>query len=102
MKLKSIMHALSYGKSRKALVRSEGARRVKQAEKLVELRQRMKMLTYSDRYGSSTNLQQYQVYEVLRENSNKVLGIEILEEDFGVFEEKLSAYVQGRAAGKTL
>ena len=28
------MYALSYGKSRKALVRSEGARRVKQAEKI--------------------------------------------------------------------
>ena len=93
------MHALSYGKSRKALVRSEGARRVKQAEKLVELRQRMKMLTYSDRYGSSTNLQQYQVYEVLRENSNNVL---IFTEEFGVFEEKMAAYVQGRAAGKTI
>lgn len=34
MKLKSIMYALGYGKSRKSLVRSEGARRVKQAEEL--------------------------------------------------------------------
>ena len=102
MKLKSIMYALAYGKSRKVLVRSEGARRVKQAEKLAELRQLHKELTFCERYGSSTNLQQYQVYEILRENSNNVLGIEILEEDFGVFEEKLSAYVQGRAAGKTI
>lgn len=35
MKLKSIMYALGYGKSRKSLVRSEGSRRVKQAEKLL-------------------------------------------------------------------
>ncbi len=34
MKLKSIMYALGYGKARKQLVRSEGARRVKQAEKM--------------------------------------------------------------------
>lgn len=34
MKLKSIMYTLGYGKSRKQLVRSEGARRVKQAEKM--------------------------------------------------------------------
>jgi hypothetical protein len=34
MKLKAIMYALGYGKSRKALVRGEGTRRVKQAEKL--------------------------------------------------------------------
>lgn len=38
MKLKSIMYTLGYGKSRKSLVRSEGARRVKQAEKLLYTR----------------------------------------------------------------
>lgn len=38
MKLKSIMYALGHGKSRKSLVRSEGARRVKQAEKLSQTR----------------------------------------------------------------
>ena len=35
MKLKSIMYALGNGKSRKQLVRSEGACRVKQAEKML-------------------------------------------------------------------
>lgn len=35
MKLKQIAYALSHGKSRKQLVRSEGARRVKHAEKIM-------------------------------------------------------------------
>ena len=69
MKLKSIMHALSYGKSRKALVRSEGARRVKQAEKkLSELRKLQKVWSYCERYGSSSNLQQ-----PLKESGDKKL-----------------------------
>ena len=67
MKLKSIMHALSYGKSRKALVRAEGARRVKQAEKKQsDLRNLQKLWSYCERYGSSSNLQQ-----PLKESSDK-------------------------------
>ncbi|AGN51538.1 hypothetical protein VPLG_00099 [Vibrio phage eugene 12A10] len=56
MKLKSIIHALAYGKSRPALVRSEGARRVKQAEVMMNLRQTQKTLTYLHRYGSDSKL----------------------------------------------
>ncbi|AUR94321.1 hypothetical protein NVP1193O_190 [Vibrio phage 1.193.O._10N.286.52.C6] len=51
MKLKSIIHALAYGKSRPLLVRSEGTRRVKQAEVMMNLRQTQKTLTYLHRYG---------------------------------------------------
>ena len=101
MKLRSIMYALAYGKSRKSLVRSEGARRVKQAEKLAELRKVQKNLTFVERYGSSPNLEQIQLHKVLRESSNNVLGIEILRGDFNILEEKMAVYVQGRAAGKT-
>lgn len=53
MKLKSIMYALGYGKSRKQLVRSEGARRVKQAEKISDTRRRMNYATFGLRYGMS-------------------------------------------------
>lgn len=56
MKLKSIMYALGYDKSREQLVRSEGARRVKQAETQMNLRQVQKTLTYCDRYGISSNI----------------------------------------------
>ena len=50
MKLKAIKYALIYGKSRKSLVRSEGARRVRQAEKDRNLE---KCLSFIDRYGVS-------------------------------------------------
>lgn len=52
MKLKAIMYALGYGKPRKQLVRSEGARRVKQAENIMRLRKHQKTLTFVGRYGS--------------------------------------------------
>lgn len=52
MKLKAIMYALGYGKSRKQLVRSEGARRVKQAENLMNLRKLQKTLSFVGNYGS--------------------------------------------------
>lgn len=54
MKLRSIMYALAYGKSRKSLVRSGGARRVKQAEKLADLRKIKRNLTFCERYVSVT------------------------------------------------
>lgn len=56
MKLKSIMYALGYGKPRKTLVRSEGARRVKQAETQMKLRQIQKNLTYLYRDGNGGDL----------------------------------------------
>lgn len=52
MKLKSIMYALGYGKSREQLVRSGGARRVKQAENLMNLRKLQKTLSFVGNYGS--------------------------------------------------
>lgn len=57
MKLKSIMYAISYGKSVKTLKRTEGARRVKQAMKEVKIRcarNEVKSLTWMERYGSSS------------------------------------------------
>lgn len=56
MKLKSIIHALAYGKSRTSLVRSEGARRVKQAENISNLRKVQKTLSYCTAYGSYDKL----------------------------------------------
>ncbi len=50
MKIKSIMYALGCGKSRKDLVRSEGARRVKLAETMWKWR---KTVIYTHLYGSS-------------------------------------------------
>ena len=71
MKLRSIMYALSYGKSRKTLVRSEGSRRVKQAEKkLLELRNLQKVWSYCKRYGNSSNLRQYNSFVVSKERNN--------------------------------
>ena len=102
MKLKSIMHALSYGKSRKSLVRSEGARRVRQAEKkLSELRKLQKVWSYCERYGSSSQLQQCHSYEVFKQRSDSPVGIKFLEEDLGTLEEKMKIYAKARGAGKT-
>ncbi|CAL9964675.1 hypothetical protein VPHF99_0094 [Vibrio phage F99] len=56
MKLKSIIHALAYGKSRPSLVRSEGARRVKQAEVMMNLRKVQKTLSYCTAYGTYDKL----------------------------------------------
>ena len=56
MKLKSIISALAYGKSRPSLVRSEGARRVKQAEVMMNLRQTQKTLSYCTAYGTYDKL----------------------------------------------
>lgn len=53
MKLKSIIYALGKGKSRKQLVRSEGARRVKQAEKMLEARRLYKKYAFWSNYGMS-------------------------------------------------
>jgi len=59
MKLKSIIHALAYGKSRPSLVRSEGARRVKQAEVMMNLRKVQKTLSYCAAYGTDSKLGQF-------------------------------------------
>lgn len=93
MKLRSIMYALGYGKSRRFLVRSEGARRVKQAEVMMCLRQTDKTLSFIDRYGSNSNicnicntstltveqsalLRGISIGKWLQESSNNVVGIQ--------------------------
>lgn len=64
MKLKSIMYSLGYGKSEKALIRSEGARRVVQAKSLLKERVAMKSLLFPSRYGcSSKQLKQTLIFE---------------------------------------
>lgn len=56
MKLKAISYALMYGRNMEILKRSEGARRVKQASKLVgTLRNQRKQDTYYSNYGSPTS-----------------------------------------------
>lgn len=69
MKLKAIMYALGYGKSRKQLVRSEGARRVKQAENNMNLRKIQKNLTYCTAYGT------YNSTDNFSQKGNKVRSI---------------------------
>lgn len=86
MKLKSIMYALGYGKSRKLLVRSEGARRVKQAENMCNLRNLQKNLSFIDRYGSNSNICNTSTLTVeqatllrgkwLQQSGNNVVGIQ--------------------------
>ena len=49
------MWALAYGKSEKALKRSDGARRVKQAKTLMNERVAEKTYSFCERYGSSLN-----------------------------------------------
>jgi hypothetical protein len=110
MKLKSIMYALGYGKSRKVLVRSEGARRVKQAEKAMNLRQVQKNLSFIDRYGSSgyfcntPTLTKEQAVQLrskwLQESIGNVVGIQTLEVDFSEIEGRIQDWVSGRMAGK--
>lgn len=70
MKLKSIMGGLMYGECKGDLVRSEGARRVRQAEKMLELRNKrrnmVKVLNFVNHYGDRTKLQQTQNTKFLR------------------------------------
>lgn len=84
------MYALGYGKSRKSLVRSEGARRVKQAETRMNLRKIQKNLSFIDRYGSNSNicntttltveqsvlLRGISIGKWLQESGNNVVGIQ--------------------------
>lgn len=53
MKLSSITYAISYGKSRESLVISEGARRVKLAEKYAFNRKKYKNSMFALMYGRS-------------------------------------------------
>lgn len=99
MKLKSIIHALGYGRSRKQLVRSEGARSVKQAEKLADNRLREKSLLSPFRYGMGTGqLASHLVQNTVR--SGDKIGIQLLEVDFAETERKIASWVSGRQAGK--
>ena len=68
MTLKSIMFALAYNADKKTLVRKEGARRVKQAQKMITSRQRSKAITFGHRYGMSS--------KTLAEANQTCLGIE--------------------------
>ncbi len=69
MKIESIMYALGYGKSRKDLVRSEGARRVKLAETMWKWR---KTVICANLYGSSSKLVGTKVRNVF---AHKTFGV---------------------------
>lgn len=92
MKLKSIMYAISYGKSVETLKRTEGARRVKQAKVLLKERcdrNITKALTWMDRYGSSSeNLSQR--FNVSKERCNELHST--LHYNFSDLEERVAAH----------
>ena len=93
MKLKSIISALAYGKSRPSLVRSEGARRVKQAEVMMNLRQVQKTLTYLHRYGVDGKLNVVGVKK-RSVSAPKTFGVKFgqsIDIDFSEVEERLLA-----------
>lgn len=68
MTLRSIMYALAYNGNKKTLVRKEGARRVKQAEKMILIRKQEKFIGFGINYGMSS--------KALAEASHTCLGIE--------------------------
>ena len=93
MKLRSIIHALAYGKSRPSLVRSEGARRVKQAEVMMNLRQVQKNLTYLHRYGTDGKLDVVGIKK-RSESAPKTFAVKYgqgIDIDFSEVEERLLA-----------
>jgi hypothetical protein len=68
MTLIDIMYAIGYGEGISKLKRKEGARRVKQAQKMISNRNMNKKLTFGHRYGISG--------KALAEANQTCLGIE--------------------------
>ncbi|AUR93512.1 hypothetical protein NVP1187O_199 [Vibrio phage 1.187.O._10N.286.49.F1] len=96
MKLKSIIHALAYGKSRPSMVRSEGARRVKQAEVMMNLRQTQKTLSYCAAYGTHDKLGNFKQEGIKKRpvSAPKTFGVKYgqgIDINFSEVEERLLA-----------
>lgn len=95
MKLKSMMYALVCGKNRQQLVRSEGARRVKQAERMAKVRRQYKAATFGERYGMSSSQLSQSLRDINVEQANHVLQY-----DMAKAEALLSNYLIGATGGK--
>ena len=70
MKLKAIMYALAYKANEAELKRKEGARRVKQAQKLMWERKAEKMIMFPSRYGCSSKA----LYELTQQRQESLVA----------------------------
>lgn len=84
------MYALGYGKSRKQLVRSEGARQIKQAEKMAGNRLREKSLLFPFRYGMGSEKLNSHLIQGSVQCGDKI-GVQFLEVDFSETERKTAS-----------